>query len=116
MKKAYISKNFRKSSLALIDQANDIIETYIEDGYDLTLRQLYYQFVAQDLFPEDRKWRLTDTGKWIRDPNGTKNAEPNYDWLGDKINDGRLTGLVDWDVLVDRTRKYESKSHWDNPA
>ncbi len=116
MKRRYIDKNFRKASLALIEQANEIVETYIEDGYNLTLRQLYYQFVAKDLFPEDRKWRLTESGKWVRDPNGTKNAEPNYDWIGDKINDGRLAGLVDWDVLVDRTRKYESKPHWDNPA
>lgn len=116
MKRRYIDKNFRKSSLALIEQANEIIETYIEDGYDLTLRQLYYQFVAQDLFPEDRRWSLTESGKWVRDPNGTKNAEPNYDWIGDKINDGRLAGLVDWDVLVDRTRKHEAKPHWDSPA
>lgn len=32
----------------MIDQANEIIEVYQGDGYDLSLRQLYYQFVSRD--------------------------------------------------------------------
>jgi hypothetical protein len=32
----------------MIAKANEIIATYAEQGYDLTLRQLYYQFVASD--------------------------------------------------------------------
>ena len=114
MKIQYINKRFNRSSLEVIDTANGIIETYKEEGYDLTLRQLYYQFVAGDLFPDDRKWRL-EGSRWVRDPDGTKNAEPNYKWLGDKINDGRLAGLVDWDSIVDRTRSFEKLSHWDSP-
>jgi len=49
MKIAYIDKRFSKASLAIIDCANDIIEEYASQGYVLTLRQLYYQFVARDL-------------------------------------------------------------------
>ena len=39
MKRLYVEKNFRKASIALIDKANEIIEEYQEQGYDLTLRQ-----------------------------------------------------------------------------
>ncbi len=81
----------------------------------MTLRQLYYQFVARDLFPEDRRWTWTGS-RWKRDPNGTKNAEPNYKWTGTFINNGRLAGLVDWNSIVDRTRRHEANAHWDSPA
>ena len=95
MKHRYIEKNFRKSSLALIGQANDIIETYQAEGYDLTLRQLYYQFVARDIIA---------------------NKQTEYSRLGSVINDARLAGLVDWNSIVDRTRKYESMPNWNSPA
>lgn len=95
MKRRYINKNFRKSSLALIDQANEIIETYQEDGYDLTLRQLYYQFVARDIIA---------------------NRQNEYSRLGSIINDARLAGLIDWNSIVDRTRSYEALGHWDSPV
>lgn len=95
MKHAYIEKNFRKSSVALIDQANEIIEDYQAEGYDLTLRQLYYQFVARDIIP---------------------NRQTEYKKLGSVINDARLAGLIDWESIVDRTRSYEALGHWDDPA
>ena len=38
-------------SLAVIEKANEILEQYAAQGFDLTLRQLYYQFVARDLVP-----------------------------------------------------------------
>ncbi len=107
--------NFRASSLAIIKQANAIIDEYQADGYDLTLRQLYYQFVARDMFPEDRRWTWTGR-KWVRDANGTKNADPNYKWLGVIVNDSRLAGLTDWDAIKDRTREVKHLSHWDNAA
>lgn len=81
----------------------------------MTLRQLYYQFIALDLFPEDRRWTWTGA-KWIRDPNGTKNADPNYDWLGEITNAARLAGLIDWNYLVDRTRELVSVGHWTSPG
>lgn len=95
MKRRYIGKNFRNSSLALIDKANEIIEDYIAEGYDLTLRQLYYQFVARDIIA---------------------NRQSEYSRLGSVINDARLAGLIDWNSIIDRTRNYESLGHWDSPA
>jgi hypothetical protein len=79
----------------IIRQANDIIDEYIREGFDLTLRQLFYQFVSRDVFP---------------------NCQELYNKLGDTINDARLLGMIDWDVIVDRTRYVRSLAHWDNPG
>jgi len=118
---AYISKNFGASSLDIIAKANRICAAFQRQGINLTLRGLYYRLVARDLFPDDRRWyRDPRTGKWVRDldglnPNSTKNADPNYKWLGDIINDARLAGLVDWTYLVDETRALRSLAHWEDP-
>lgn len=113
----YRQINLQQSALSLIEDSNRILENFAADGYDVTPRQLYYQIVAQDLFPDDRRWcQIPNTKKWVRDPNGTKNAEPNYKWLGDVMGDARIAGLVDWDHLVDRTREIKSISHWESPA
>jgi hypothetical protein len=112
---AYRTKNIRdKERLKAIAMAVRIIKQYEGKGFDLTLRQLYYQFVAHDHFPDDRKWRWTGS-KWVRDPEGTKNAQPNYNWLGDIVEDGRMLGLIDWDTIVDRTRHVETRASWANP-
>lgn len=81
-------------SLAIIDQANEIIDEYRAQGFDLTLRQLYYQFVARDIIP---------------------NKQTEYKRLGDIINNGRLNGLIDWDAITDRTRHLRKHSFWTNP-
>lgn len=74
---------FRKSSLTQIQQANDIIAEYESAGYQLTLRQLYYQFVARDLL---------------------ENSQRNYKSLGNTISKARLAGLVSWDAIADNGR------------
>ena len=83
----YINKKFQQKSLDLLALANQIIEDYQSRGYDLTLRQLYYQLVARDYIA---------------------NNERSYKKLGSLISDARDAGLVDWfeqqwgtpDVLV----------------
>jgi len=110
----YQDFRFRKATHEVIEQANVVIDEFLAKGYDLTLRQLYYQFVARDLFPEERRWVLV-RGKWVKNAEGTKNAPPNYKWLGKSLNNGRLAGLVDWDAIKDRTRAMESNNHWDSP-
>lgn len=94
MKIAYIEKAFKPDSLAIIDQANGIIEEYTAQGFDLTLRQIYYQFVARDLIP---------------------NTMRSYKRLGSILNDARLAGMVDWNSMVDRTRNLETQATWTNP-
>ncbi len=95
MKQAFITKNFRAKSRAIITKANEIIEEYAQQGFSLTLRQLYYQFVARDLI---------------------ENTERSYKSLGSIINDGRLAGHIDWLAIEDRTRNVSEAPHWDSPA
>jgi hypothetical protein len=101
----YKSFNFRNSTLSIIEDANIIIADYQAQGFDLTLRQLYYQFISRDLFPDT----------WIDDKTGSKNSEKSYDKLGGIINDARLAGLIDWSAISDRTRFLRSDSHWSTP-
>lgn len=42
-------KSLGPKKLATIKIANEIIAEYAAQGLDLTLRQLYYQFVSRDL-------------------------------------------------------------------
>jgi len=93
MKIEYVPKKFRAESIRTIETANAIIAEYDAQGYSLTLRQLYYQFVSRDLIANSLK---------------------EYKNLGSLINDGRLAGLIDWDAIEDRTRNLHSLSHWES--
>lgn len=95
MKIKYQAIKFSDKKLAVIEKANEIITDFESQGYDLTLRQLYYQFVAQDLIP---------------------NKQSEYKKLGVIINDARLAGLISWKSIVDRTRNLAGNSHWNSPA
>lgn len=92
---AYEDRKFSADSLARIEQANEIITEYQAQGFDLTLRQLYYQFVARDLLP---------------------NTQKAYNNLGSLVNNARLAGLIDWDAIQDRTRNLRSYNYWDSPG
>lgn len=91
----YKEINFRQSSLDLINLVNEVIDDYKAQGYELTLRQVYYQLVARGYIP---------------------NNERSYKNIGNLINDGRLAGLIDWYAITDRTRNLRGNSHWDTPA
>lgn len=111
----YKDVDLQPATLRLVKLCNEIIAEYQAQGFVLTLRQLYYQLVSRDSFPSDRCWRWTGS-KWVRDPKGTKNALPNYKWLGTIVNDARLAGLIDWLAIEDRTRSLRRLSHWNSPA
>jgi hypothetical protein len=102
----YVPRNFDKIGTRLTTLAEQIINEYSKQGFDLTLRQLYYQFVARDLLPD----------KWADKTTGSKNNQRSYSNLGSLINNARLAGLIDWYAIVDRTRGLVKNSHWDNPA
>jgi len=115
MKECFKEYNFQHKSLITIAKVNAIVKKYQSFGLKLTLRQIYYQFIANDLFPDERTWSLTANRKWKRDPNGTKNADPNYDYLGDLVNKARLAGYIDWDAIEDRTRFLRGRTNWASP-
>ncbi len=91
----YQTHTFRKKALSTIEQANSIITEYQDQGYTLTLRQLYYQFVARGFIA---------------------NTQTEYKSLGVVINNARLAGLIDWESIIDRTRTVEKNSHFDDPG
>jgi hypothetical protein len=91
----YTPKNFSEDKMALIAKANVILDEYARKGYDLTLRQLYYQFVARGIIQNDQK---------------------EYKKLGDLISDGRLAGLIDWYMITDRRRYMQKNVHWQKPS
>lgn len=93
-KRQYKEINFRPDSLKLISTINGVIDEYTAQGYDLTLRQVYYQLVARDYIP---------------------NNERSYKNTGELINNARLAGLIDWHAIQDRTRNLRSNSHWSSP-
>ena len=84
MKWAFRFQKITPKRTAQIVRANDILEEYAEQGYRLTLRQLYYQLVARDLIP---------------------NVVREYAKLSETCVIGRMNGLIDWDAMEDRLRK-----------
>jgi hypothetical protein len=79
----YTPKVFTPAHMDVIEKATAIAESYRRQGYDLTLRQLYYQFVSRG---------------WIA------NKDTEYKRLGSILNDARMAGEFDWDYITDRTR------------
>lgn len=110
----YSNKRISSDRLQVIHAANQVISAYQAKGYDLTLRQLYYQFIAKDLLPDSRIDSAYNAKNGL--PPDTKNTEKNYKWLGGVLDDGRMVGIIDWDAIVDRTRNLRENSHWENPA
>jgi hypothetical protein len=80
---AYRKKRFTYGSQLTIDQANSIIEEYRSQGLVLTLRQLYYRFVALGHI---------------------ENSDRSYKRLGNILSEARLAGLVSWEAIEDRGR------------
>lgn len=91
----YKDHKFNAVGAQIVATANDICDEYMAQGFTLTLRQLYYQFVARGLIA---------------------NKQTEYDRLGSIINHARLAGMIDWEAIEDRTRNLERLGTWDSPA
>jgi len=74
-----LSKKNREK-LAII---NRIIEKYQAQWYTLTLRQLYYQLVTENIIP---------------------NKQAEYAKLSTLLKEWRMAGIVDWEAIEDRLR------------
>jgi len=95
MREKFIDKSFSSASLATIETLSAIVADYQAQGYRLSLRQLYYQMVARDL---------------------VENSIQSYKRIGNLVNDARLAGLIDWDMIEDRGRETITPPMWRNPA
>lgn len=93
MRQKYESHRFNSKSEDLLATINQILEEYQAQGLVMTVRQLYYQLVARNYIP---------------------NSEKSYKSITKLVNDGRMAGWLDWDVLEDRTRAFETRARWVN--
>lgn len=91
MKQKYENTNFREAALRLIATCEAVLNEYISAGYTITVRTLYYQLVSRNVIP---------------------NQERSYKNLTGLINDARLAGLLDWDVIEDRGRRPVVRPRW----
>ncbi len=91
MKEKYEEKTFHGKSKVLIGICDKIISAFGAKGFKLTIRQLFYQLVAQGHI---------------------KNSKQSYDNIVALMTNARLAGLIDWDAIEDRTRDVLSRSHW----
>jgi hypothetical protein len=90
----YIDKRLGEDAQQIVGTCNHIITEYEAQGLDLTLRQLYYQFVARGLLP---------------------NSDKSYKRLGSIVSDGRLAGLISWTAINDRTRNLRGLESYTSP-
>jgi hypothetical protein len=92
MKNAYRNpRNMRGNTQLLLEEILKVVTSYQSQGYTLTLRQLYYQLVVQNIFA---------------------NLQKNYAKLSDLLGEARMTGLCDWDVIEDRIRVPRFPNEW----
>jgi hypothetical protein len=82
------------ATLTMVEQANSVIEEYLAQDFRLTLRQLFYQFVARA--------QLENTFK-------------QYKRLGAIVRNARDGGRIDWDAIEDRTRTVQTHAFWNSP-
>lgn len=90
-KEFYESTAFKPETLALIKFINQIIAGYVDAGYMLSVRQIYYQLVARDL---------------------VSNTEQSYKNIARLLNNARMAGLMDWDAIEDRNRNIDIRNRW----
>lgn len=91
----YLTKNLGAVTLQRIHQANTIIEEFQAKGFKMTVRQVYYQFVARGLIANELR---------------------SYKLVANALEKGRMGGLIDWYAIEDRTRFLRGNTHWGSPS
>ena len=82
---AYRDYRPRADAKLVISRTNEILELSRQDGFGImTLRQIYYQFIARNWLPE--------------------NSLQQYKKLGRILADAREGGLIDWNAIDDAGR------------
>ena len=93
MKEKFKDVRIKGKAQLYLDKINIIIKAYQDKGYKLTLRQLYYQLVSNDLI---------------------SNQTTEYANLSDILTRARMGGFVDWDAIEDRVRIPRKSSEWED--
>lgn len=84
--------DFKDDSITVIAKMNKILAEY---SGRVSVRQLYYRFVAAD---------------WI------ENSQKSYDRIQDIVTKARYAGMIDWDQIEDRNREPRRPSEFESGA
>lgn len=95
MKECFIPKHFNGKSRKLLGTIEEILSDYARDGYDISVRQLFYQLVSRNVIANKQKV---------------------YKSIVALVNDARMAGVLDWRIFVDRGRKAYRPENWINPG
>lgn len=95
MKEAFIDWNPNTRTKDRLEQAIAICNEYWNQGYRLTLRQLYYQMVSR---------------------NYIANNEKSYNQIGDIVSKARMAGMIDWSAIADHGREVAEVTAFDSVA
>lgn len=93
--RAYEPRNFTAVQTELIGKANAVIAKFETQGYDMTVRQIYYQLVTV---------------------NAVLNTPTSYQSVSRLLSDARLAGLVSWTAIDDRLRQLRGMDYNDDPG
>lgn len=85
--------NMRAATRERLHEIVAVVEEYSQQGFKLTLRQLYYQLVVAGIMPNEQR---------------------QYAKLSKILTDARMCGMVDWDVIEDRIRVPQRPPHWES--
>src|SRR5687767_11204774 len=94
MRQKFRELKLSKDNKVRLELINKIIIGYQNQGYKLTLRQLYYQLVTRNVIP---------------------NKDAEYSKLSKLLAEGRMGGIVDWDAIEDRLRVPYTPASWETP-
>lgn len=95
MREKFVNIRLKPESMEKVQVINSILSEYQADGYDLSVRQLYYQLVARGYI---------------------ENTQKSYKRICDLVNNARLAGLIDWEMITDRGRETVTPRTWKSPA
>lgn len=84
---------FSEDAMNRVTKCVQIITSFQQRGYRMTLRQLYYQLVKDNII---------------------KNEEKEYKRLSALLSDARLMGFIDWSAIEDRIRVPRMPSEFEN--
>ncbi len=83
------------NSREVVERAKVVLGIAAADGYRMTVRQVFYQFVARN---------------WL------SNSEKAYKRLSVELSKARLAGLIDMDAIEDRSRAVIAAATWRDPG
>jgi hypothetical protein len=90
----YKGRHFNDEDLRLVRIADEISQRYEKAGMAMTIRQLHYQFVTDNIYPNEKR---------------------SYDKLKMLVKDGRMAGLISWTAIEDRVRNLVSLPTYVSP-